>query len=71
MKDQGQQLLEEMQQIECPEGVVRAMNELAYTASEAGVIEFAFRDNKDIRALWQLFKLSEKYQGAVPDRLRM
>lgn len=71
MKDQGQLLLEEMQQIECPEGVVRAMNELAYTASETGVIGFEFHDNKDIRALWQLFKLAEKYNRAVPDRLRM
>lgn len=71
MSEQHEILLAEMQSFECPEGVLRAMKELSYTASETGITDFAFHDDETIARMWSLFKLAEKYSDQVPEGLRM
>ncbi len=53
-------------------GVVRALTELAYTASETGVIpELAHVDMSAAIRLLQLVDVANRYRDGVPAKLKM
>lgn len=70
MSDPGEHLRKELDQIHVTEGQLSALKELAYTASERGIIPFAVCDDVD-RQLVALVELSFTYRDGVPSHLRM
>lgn len=71
MSNQRENLSKEMLAIKVDKNTIKAMNELAYTAAETGLILFAFHDDDDIIAMIRLVDLARKYAKRVPDNLRM
>lgn len=71
VKTKRKNLNDKMNSIEVSPSLVRAMNELCYTASETGLIPFAFHDDSDLAAMVRLVRLAEKYINGVPDELCM
>lgn len=51
--------------------IIRAFGELAYTASETGLIPFEFHDPEDMADMIRLVRLAEKFKNGVPEELKM
>jgi hypothetical protein len=60
-----------MDAIEVSPEFLLVMSELAYTASETGLIPFAFHDDDDLAAMVKLVRIAEEYQHGLPNSLRM
>jgi hypothetical protein len=72
MSDQRDNLSKEMNEIKVDKATLRALSELTYTASETGLIPFAFHDEADMAAMVRLVELSRLYAtSGVPSKLRM
>ena len=65
------ELSQEMEKISVSPSLIGAMNELAYTASETEIIPFDFHDDADLKSMIQLVELAKKYEGNIPEKLRM
>lgn len=61
--------MKEMESIKVNAATESALNELAYTATETGIIPFKFHDC--FLEIIQLVKLAERYTGKVPENLKM
>lgn len=70
--DPGNELRREMGKHKVSKGLIEALCEIGYTASERGITEFGF-DAYYAERLIQLVKVAESYgtRDKVPDRLRM
>jgi hypothetical protein len=71
MEERRKTLVDEMTTVDVSPKVLRALNELTYTASETGLLPFAFHDDEDLIIMIKLVHLAERYQENVPNSLRM
>ena len=65
-------LLDQMDLVPVYEGEIDALAELAYTAFETGIIDFAIKgSDEELESILRLIKLADRYKTGVPDELRM
>lgn len=69
--DKEKELLTEITQIKHIDNVVCNLSSLLYTAYETGLIDIKFHDIETIQMIYSLVKIAEKYEGNLPERLRM
>ena len=70
MPDPEEHLMTEIDRINVGQDQVRAFVELAYTASETGIIPFKVCDDV-ARQMVALVELSFTYRDGIPNHLRM
>ena len=68
MEKKRENLEKELSQINVAREAISAMNELCYTAQEAGLIPFKIRDEHEL--IIKLAILAEKYKGNLPETLK-
>jgi hypothetical protein len=68
--DPGELLARALDTITAPDVNERAFNELMYTASERGLLEFRITLD-DAKKIFQMLILAKGFQGPCPEKYRM
>ena len=71
MEQKRKNLCDEMDTINISDKVIRAMNELMYTAYETDILPFKMHSDDDIMVIVKLSLLAIKYENDVPETLQM
>lgn len=70
MENVEKALQAELDTIEEPTDIGRAINNICYSAEETGVLPCRVDEEMAI-TIWKLVEIAKKYKGKLPDNLKM